>query len=38
MSDELEEAILEFQVSRNIEADGELNQATKDALEKAYGA
>jgi Putative peptidoglycan binding domain len=38
MSDELEEAILEFQVSRNIEPDGELNQATKDALEKAYGA
>ena len=38
MSDELEEAILDFQFSRNIEPDGELNQATKDALEQAYGA
>jgi hypothetical protein len=38
MSDELEEAILEFQISRNIEPDGQLNPATKDALEQAYGA
>lgn len=38
MSDELEEAILEFQFSRNIEPDGELNSATKDALEQAHGA
>ena len=38
MSDELEEAIFEFQTSRNIEPDGKLNPATKDALEQAHGA
>ncbi len=38
MSDDLEEALQEFQFARNIEPNGELNQATKDALEQAYGA
>ena len=38
MSDELEIAIQEFQFAHDIEPDGELNQATKDALEQAYGA
>jgi len=38
MSDELEIAIQEFQFAHDIEPDGELNQATKDAIERAYGA
>ena len=38
MSDELEIALQEFQFAHDIEPDGELNQATKDALEQEYGA
>ena len=37
MSDELEEAIQEYQFTKNIEPDGKLTQATIDALEQDYG-
>lgn len=38
MSEELEEAIQEYQFTKNIEADGKLTQATIDALKQDYGA
>lgn len=38
MSDELEIAIQEFQFAHDIEPNGELNQATKEALKQDYGA
>ena len=38
MSDDLEQAIQEFQTIKNIEPDGELNAETKHALEQAYSA
>lgn len=38
MSDELEEAIQEYQFTKNIEPDGKLTQATIDALKQDYGA
>jgi N-acetylmuramoyl-L-alanine amidase len=37
MSDELEHAIQEFQITKDIEPDGELNQETLDAIKQAYG-
>lgn len=37
MSDELEEAIQEYQFTKNIEPDGKLNPETIDALEQDYG-
>lgn len=38
MSDELEEAIQEYQFTKNIEPDGKLTQTTIDALKQDYGA
>lgn len=38
MSDELEEAIQEYQFTKNIEPDGKLNPATTSALKQDYGA
>jgi hypothetical protein len=38
MSDDLEQAIQEFQIIKNIEPDGELNRQTLDALKQNYGA
>jgi hypothetical protein len=38
ISDELEHALQEFQITRDIEPDGELNPATMNALKEAYGA
>ena len=38
MSDDLEQAIQEFQIIKNIEPDGELSEETKDALKQDYGA
>ncbi len=38
MSDDLEQAIQEFQIIKNLEPDGELNEETKDALKQDYGA
>lgn len=37
MSDKLEEAIQEYQFTKNIEADGKLTPATIDALKQDYG-
>ena len=38
MSDELEEAIQEYQFTKNIEPDGKLTPATRDFLKADYGA
>ncbi len=38
MSEELEEAVQEYQFTKNIEPDGKLNPATIDALKQDYGA
>jgi Putative peptidoglycan binding domain len=38
MSDELEEALQEYQFAKNIEPDGKLTPATIDSLKQDYGA
>ena len=38
MSDEFEEAIQEYQFTKNIEPDGKLTPATRDSLKADYGA
>ncbi len=37
LTDELEHAIQEFQITKDIEPDGELNTKTMDAIKQAYG-